>query len=92
MPDHEPQRLIEIFVDKTANPGHRAEAARRLAELDAPGALAALIQIARDHEVDNAVSRAAGAAVARLLIRRGELDQGPLEDFTGGAYLGYDEP
>lgn len=91
MTDREPQRLIEMLADKTANPTRRARAARRLAQLDAQGALAALIEAAQDQQVDNAVSRAAGAAVARLLLRRGELDRVPLEDFTGGAYLAYDE-
>lgn len=49
-----------------------------------------LIEVAQDDDEDD-VSRAAGAALARLLIELGRLDDAPLHTFTGPAYLGFDD-
>lgn len=91
MNKHQSAKLIELFKDQNANAQQRADAARRLADMGALESLGVLIEGARDPGLAEPVGRAAGAAVARLLKERAELNQIPLEDFTGPAYLGYDE-
>ena len=91
MSDQEPLDLMRTLLDRNAQPGDRADAARRLAKWHTRAVLHALLQVAQEDDADESVGRAAGESVAKVLIRRGELDQEPLFDFGQAAYIGYDE-
>ena len=80
-----------MLLDRSMKPVDRANAARCLGGWDTQAVLDVLLQVAQENEADESVSRATGESIAEILIRRGEVDQVPLHDFTGDAYLGYDE-
>ncbi len=69
----------------------RAAAALRLAAVDEPGALAALLDLAQGDETPPELARTVGRSVARILHRQGCLLAAPLADFTGPAYLAFDD-
>ena len=50
-----------------------------------------LLRTAQDKEEEEWVSHAAGERLAEILFRRGQIDTAPLHDFTGAAYIGFDE-
>ena len=80
-----------MLLDRSTKPVDRANAARCLGEWNTPAILDALLQVAQENDADESVSRATGENIAEILIRSGEVDQVPLHDFSGDAYLGYDE-
>lgn len=82
---------MQVALDGNATLADRADAARRLAESDAKPAFDALLALAQEEHVEESLSRTAGESLAKVLIRSGTVDQVPLHEFTGGAYLGYDE-
>ena len=91
MSEQELPHLLPILLDKSAEPVRRAKVARRLAEWSTQAVLDALLQVAQEDDADELVSRAAGESIAEILIRREEVDQVPLYDFNGAAFLAYDE-
>ena len=50
-----------------------------------------LLRIALDEGEEEWVSHATGESLAEILLRRGQIDSAPLHDFTGAAYIGFDE-
>lgn len=50
-----------------------------------------LLRIAQDEGEEEWVSHAAGESLAEILFRRGQVESAPLHDFTGAAYIGFDE-
>ena len=91
MNERELSHLLRMLLDRSAKSLDRAKAARRLAEWNTPAVLDALLQVAQEDDAAESVSRAAGESIAKILIRTKEVDQAPLSDFSGAAYLGFDE-
>ena len=88
------QQMIEnvgTLLNRQRSTLERAIAARHLADGDAADVIETLLQIAQDEGEDEWVSHAAGESLAEILMRRGEIDTAPLHDFTGAAYIGFDE-
>ena len=91
MSDPNLSKLLRALLDRRAEPVSTIAAAQRLAKFDSQDALDALLHVAQEQDAAEPLSRAAGESIAKILIRRGAVDQVPLHDFTEGAYLGYDE-
>ncbi len=91
MSEQEQSYLLRILLDTSAKPIDRAKAARRLAEWSTRASLDALLKVAQEDHADELVSRAVGKSIAEIVIRREEVDQVPLYDFNGNAFLAYDE-
>jgi hypothetical protein len=88
------QQLIDevgTLMDRRRSTLERAIAARHLADGDAPDIVETLVRIAQDEGEEEWVSHAAGESLAEILFRRGEVDTAPLHEFTGAAYIGFDE-
>lgn len=77
--------------DASLEPAVRRAAAQRLGGADDEWALDALCELATRAELPDTVSRAVGASAARVGLKVGRLPDALLPDFTGPAYLGYDE-
>jgi len=82
---------LEALRDPHLPTIERVIAARRLAAQDSQAALHVLVQIAQNEHESEWLCFAAGEAIAEILIRSTAVDDVPLHNFTGGAYLGYDE-
>ena len=83
-------QLVHILADPLGSYDERIEAARGLAA-DADGdVLDALYRIAGSGDDDERVQRATGEAIASILLRAGNVNDAPLWDFCGPAYLGFD--
>jgi hypothetical protein len=81
-------QLIQLLLDTSADPCHRASAARRLADDESQDALDALLEVASEDEA--VVGWAAGESIAAILIRRGEVYDAPLWAFTGASGEAFD--
>lgn len=94
MTDHELSAVLAVVLDKNAAPHDRAAAMKQLTRSDAAATFDALIQVVTEENADHRVSRVAGECLAELMIRRGTLGKEhellPLHDFTGEAYVAYD--
>lgn len=82
---------IGVLLDRERPTIERAIAARHLAGESAPDIVDTLVRIAQDDGEEEWVSHAAGESLAEILLRRGKLDTAPLHDFSGAAYIGFDE-
>lgn len=68
----------------------RIAAARRLGDSGDESVLAALAELATRSDLSEELSTEVGASVARVVLRLRRLDEVPLYDFAGPAYIGYD--
>jgi HEAT repeat protein len=84
---------VAIATDSRRDNAARMAAVARLGQSDDPRAVAALREVAQDARAPIDVVRAAGAAFATGVIRRGQLRDVDLALalFTGDAYLSFDE-
>ena len=53
--------------------------------------ISSLLQIAQDEGEEEWVSHAAGESLAEIPFRSGQIENAPLHNFTGAAYVGFDE-
>jgi hypothetical protein len=63
----------------------------RLASSTQPELLQEVLGLAQDPSVSERAAREAGMLAARIMARQGNLADAPLWDFTGAAYLAFDE-
>lgn len=84
-------RLIGILQDRSEGIRLRLHAASELGATDAPDAIAALHRVAHDESEDGRVARKVGQALAAIYVRQKRILDAPLAEFTGPAYLGFDE-
>jgi hypothetical protein len=83
--------LAQRVADRSAADDDRIRDVGVLGKSDQALALEALLAVAQAPDERTEVSRAAGAALAAVYFRRGRLDDAPLHDFSGDAYLAFDE-
>ncbi len=81
---------LTAIQDRSLEQQKRVTMIRDLTSSDDDVVLAVLIDIAQDEHEPEAVTAAAGATLAESLIRTGAVDDIPLHDFSGPAYLAFD--
>jgi hypothetical protein len=82
---------LDVLNDEDAPTIERVIAAKHLARSDAIVVLDALLCVARDEQAPEWLAFAAGESIAAILMRRSVPTEALLADFTGPAYLGFDE-
>jgi hypothetical protein len=85
------ESLARVLLDGALPPEARVSAAEMLSRRSSPKGLEVLLAVAQDPHAPTTVARAAGAAVARILLSRDAVETAPLTEFTPDAYLAFDE-
>jgi hypothetical protein len=85
------QHLVDTALNDEAQLGDRLKAVRHLSVTRSTAATDALIQLARADTLDEQVGSLVGRSIAEILLRENRVDEAPLHDFSGSAYLVYDE-
>ncbi len=85
------EALVASIRDPELPVDERIPKVKQLESSSADERLAALVALATDLALSSAVATEVGRAVARVVIALDRLDDVPLPDFSGAAYLGYDE-
>lgn len=83
--------VLQTLLDRGATASTRVEAARLLAACNDAVVVDALLRVVAEEEASEALAQAAGEGLAEVLLRRGEVDRAPLWDFTGPAYVAFDD-
>jgi hypothetical protein len=86
----ERELLVSILLEETTQLSQRIEAARALAEDGKSDSMGALLRIACSDDENPVLQAAAGESLARRYARSSDIDQAPLESFSGPAYIGFD--
>jgi hypothetical protein len=87
---------MAVAEDRNAGAKVRVAAIKRVAQSDTDRALGSLVAVASQEDAPNSVSRAAGKALASVIVRRGalgarEYELVPFHVLTGPADEAYDE-
>jgi hypothetical protein len=82
------KRELDSLVRRTGP--DRVRALDELARSDDAGLMNELIRLATDSTTSAPVARDVGGLIAKILIRQHRVDNVPLHDFSGEAFLGYD--
>jgi hypothetical protein len=86
------EELVEVLSDRVRSITDRIAAAERLADDDSPATMRALIRVAQNADLPDALASAVGASLGRICFRRSQdVDELVMADFSGPAYLGYDK-
>lgn len=85
------ESLARVALNASVPDQARVSAVEMLSRQSSSKALDALLAVAQDPEAPTTVARAAGAAVARILLSRDAVKTAPLTEFTPDAYLAFDE-
>jgi hypothetical protein len=83
--------LAVILGDSNAVVQERVHAAKALATIFKDVAFETLLRMAQDETAPSAVAQASGEGTAKWLLRYGDVNTAPLADFTGDAYVAFDE-
>jgi len=83
--------LAASIRDAEVPADERIPKVRQLEGSSAEKRLAVPLDLATDHALSSEVAAEVGRAVARVVTASDRLDDVPLPDFSGPAYLGYDE-
>jgi len=83
--------LTASIRDAEVPADERIPKVRQLEGSSAEKRLAVPLDLATDHALSSEVAAEVGRAVARVVTASDRLDDVPLPDFSGSAYLGYDE-
>jgi len=71
----QPDALITVLLDASAEYGDRDDAAMDLGGFDHPAAEAALVAVASDPATDEELADTCGEALAAVWLRRGKVDE-----------------
>jgi hypothetical protein len=85
------ESLARVVLNASVPDQARISAVEMLSRQSSSKALDALLAVAQDPQAPTTVARAAGAAVARILLSRDAVKTAPLTEFTPDAYLAFDE-
>jgi hypothetical protein len=85
------EAVIARVTDTNLSVENRIAILERLSDDDTPSVVRALIRVAQDPDLPEALASAAGASLARICFRRSQdVDELEMADFTGAAYMAYD--
>jgi hypothetical protein len=83
--------LTQQLTDSSRSLADRVGFAEGLADEESPAVVRALIRVAQNPDVPEALSSAVGASLGRICFRRAQdVDELVMADFTGAAYISYD--
>jgi hypothetical protein len=78
----QPEGLIGVLLDETAEYGDRGDAAMDLSEYDGADVEAALAHVACDPAADEMIADSCGESLAEIWCRKGQLDEAVLLRLT----------
>lgn len=90
MTTHTQAGVLLAIQGRSIDKQRRVTMIRELTTSDDDTALQALVRVAQDECESEAITAAAGTTLAEILIRMGAIDDAPLHDFSGPAYVAFD--
>lgn len=91
MNEVDPGALAASIRDNHLRLDKRIAKVRELESSSSEERFAVLVNLATDRVLRSEVAAEVGRAVARVVVAADMVDEVPLPDFNGSAYLGYDE-
>ncbi len=85
------EQSVRVLLDETASTEERIQAIGELENSDSPKVLAALLSVAEDEAAPETVAREVGQVIAQILLRGNRIYDVSFADFSGPAYLAFDQ-